>query len=137
MCKRQLTNVPQPLKNCRIDDFHFGFIEINETVDRISYFLHLHSANQTSGIRFLAGGTLNRKCTAVRSPISRASIQLVRANINSPQYIAYILSMTTIFILRATVEFMSVWPYGLEQISDAFLRQRSPSVLSKQYQKTG
>ncbi len=54
MCKRQLTNVPQPLKNRCIDDFHFGFIEIDETVDRISYFLHLHSSNQTNEIRFLA-----------------------------------------------------------------------------------
>jgi hypothetical protein len=43
----QLADVPQPLKNLCVDNFHFGFIETDETVDRISYFLHLHRSNPT------------------------------------------------------------------------------------------
>src|ERR1700733_8885660 len=43
MRKGQLPYIPQTLKHLRVDDSHLGFVEINETVDRISYFFHLHS----------------------------------------------------------------------------------------------
>jgi len=43
MRKRQLPYVPQTLKNRSIDDLHLGFIQINETMDWIPYFLHPHN----------------------------------------------------------------------------------------------
>ena len=86
MRKGQLPYIPQTLKHSRVDDFHLGFIEIDETVDGISYFLHLHNdaptENSIRGRQFAKNGVY-----FPRLQKSTTKQPLLRANLYTPLYI--------------------------------------------------